>query len=130
MTEARVPDWHVAVGRGIRPEEVYGVFRALLDDLPMSRTALAQRLGITQPAVSRWASGDTRPGVAEMRATLDAVADRVAEIQKTHLQAERVVSLVEEAVQNHKEPSPEEKPLHTETRRKITERLAELLDEL
>ena len=96
----------------------------------MSRTALAQRLGITQPAVSRWASGDTRPGVAEMRATLDAVADRVAEIQKTHLQAERVVSLVEEAVQNHKEPSPEEKPLHTETRRKITERLAELLDEL
>ena len=130
MTEARVPDWHVAVGRGIRPEEVYGVFRALLDDLPMSRTALAQRLGITQPAVSRWASGDTRPGVAEMRATLDAVADRVAEIQKTHQQAEGVVSLVEEAVQNHNEPSPEEKPLHTETRRKITERLAELLDEL
>lgn len=129
MNEPRVPDWHVSVGRGIRPEEVYGVFRALLDDLPMSRTELARRLGITQPAVSRWASGDTRPGLAEMRATLDAVAARLAEIQRTHLQAEGVVRLVEEAVRNHTEPGPAEEARQDEARRDITDRLAKLLDE-
>ncbi len=128
MTEARVPDWHVAVGRGIRPEEVYGVFRALLDDLPMSRTELARRLRITQPAVSRWASGDTRPGIAEMRATLDAVAARTAEIQRTARRAESVVSLVEEAIRMHAASSAATEPEQEDGRREITERLARLLE--
>ena len=130
MTEARVPDWHVAVGRGVRAEDVYGVFRALLDDLPMSRTELARRLGITQPAVSRWASGDTRPGLAEMRATLDAVAARAAEIQETTLRTENVVRLVEEAVRMHTMSGAANEPGQEDGRREITERLAELLGEI
>ena len=130
MADQRVPEWHVAVGHEVRPEEVYGVFRALLDELPMSRSELARKLGVTQPAVSRWASGDARPGLSQMRHAIDVVTAHTMQIQSTLWRADRVVSLVEEAVEAHTQPTDVSDARRQETRRKITDRLAELLGEI
>ena len=129
MTESRVPEWHVAVGRSVRPEEVYGVFRALLDNLPVSRTELARLLKVTQPAVSRWASGDARPSLQQMRAAIDAITARTMAIQNSLWRAGQVVSLVEDAVETRTQTGRNDDRRSQEERERITSRLAELLGE-
>jgi transcriptional regulator with XRE-family HTH domain len=129
MTESRVPEWHVAVGHRVRPEEVYGVFRALLDNLPMSRTELARLLKVTQPAVSRWASGDARPSLQQMRAAIDAITARTMAIQNSLWRAGQVVSLVEDAVETQTQTGRNDDRRSLEERDRITSHLAELLGE-
>lgn len=47
----------------------------------MSRTELAEEVGVAQVTVGRWAAGDARPSVEKMLAAVSAVEDRIAEIQ-------------------------------------------------
>jgi transcriptional regulator with XRE-family HTH domain len=98
MAERRVPAWYLAVGIDVPTERIYGVFRDLLQNLPMSSSELARGIGVSQPAVSRWSHGVARPSLEEMALTLDAVEARMASIRERVDRARLVIQLVEEAV--------------------------------
>ena len=98
MGEARVPTWHAATGLQAESRRVYELFRDLLHHLPMSYTKLAGRIGVSQPAVSRWAADVSRPSLSEMAAVFDAVSDEVEEV-RLHLDSlGEVLLLVQKAV--------------------------------
>jgi transcriptional regulator with XRE-family HTH domain len=98
MSESRVPTWFAATGLHGENARVYQAFQRFLRNLPVSYTNLASEIGVSQPAVSRWASDVTRPSLEEMSAAVDVVRGRLDEIA---LEAERfaeVLQLIEEAM--------------------------------
>ena len=106
MAERFVPAWCAAVGIvEAETERVYDAFRDVLHDLPMSYADLARRIGVSQPAISRWANGDTHPSLQCMVAVLGAVKDRLAEIQQTTERADDVIGLVTAAVDIGDDPN-------------------------
>jgi transcriptional regulator with XRE-family HTH domain len=70
------------------------IFRELMADLPMSHTELAEKLGVAQPTVSRWARGKTEPNLDLMVSTVEAVSERLAEQTKRAERARDVLAAV------------------------------------
>ena len=98
MGDSRVPAWYAATGLRGENRRVYESFKNLLHNLPMSYTELAARIGVSQPAVSRWASDVSHPSLDEMSAAYAAVQAHLDEIG-THLERfGEVLRLVEEAL--------------------------------
>ena len=125
MAERFVPAWCAAMGMvEVEAEQVYEAFRDVLHSLPMSYADLARRIGVSQPAISRWANGDTRPSLECMVAVLAAVNGRLVEIQETVGRSNRVVALLTEAVGIEDDPSADTDDL-LELRRKLRAMLAE-----
>jgi transcriptional regulator with XRE-family HTH domain len=98
MGDVRVPAWHSATGLHADNDRVYDAFGELLHNLPMSYTDLAARIGVSQPAVSRWASQVSHPSLGEMSAAYAAVADHLDGIREYLDRFGRVLVLIEEAV--------------------------------
>ena len=97
MEFKRIPRWFIAVNRE-DAEAVTATVRALLQDLPMSHEELADRIGVAQSTVSRWAGG-TDPALDRYIAVVDAVAGRLAELQVRVERARKLLKAVEEAVE-------------------------------
>ncbi len=92
-----LPRWVLALDLQNEPGEVYGVFREVLEVLPMSRTELARQLGVSQPTISRWASGTATPSLEDMARVVRIVGARTREILECAERSERILSLVQEA---------------------------------
>lgn len=131
MGESRVPAWYAATGLHGDNHRVYDSFRELLHHLPMSYTELAARIGVSQPAVSRWASDVSHPSLDEMSATYAAVQAHLDEIGEYLEQFGEVLGLVEEAMhlylvemEDRRDPDPGPREI---TRRGLTDRLRQML---
>lgn len=99
MAERRVPAWFVAVGRDAHAERIYEIFRSVLVNLPMSASDLARRLRVSQPTVSRWTTGAARPSLGEMTGALEIIDDYLAGLHGKLRYLERVLDVVQEAVE-------------------------------
>lgn len=80
-------------------EEVYRRFRSLLEVSPLTHQELADELEVSRPAVSQWASGDTRPKLETMIAAIGVIQDRLGEIQDRANAALDAVVAAEEAIE-------------------------------
>lgn len=98
MAEARVPAWYAATGLRGDNQRVYDAFQEFLRNLPMSYTDLAACVGVSQPAVSRWASNVTHPSLEEMSEAVGVVRTCIDEIQQQVDRFTEVLRLVEEAM--------------------------------
>lgn len=98
MTEKRVPSWFTVLRGPSQGQHLYDVFADVLHNLPMTSTELARRLDISQPAISRWASGAAHPSLEQMEATLEVVSERLAEIRKITERAAEAFALLDRAV--------------------------------
>ena len=131
MGDTRVPKWYAATGLHSENHRVYDAFRELLHHLPMSYTELAARIGVSQPAVSRWASDVSHPSRDEMAASYAAVASHLEEIQEYLLRFGEVLRLIEEALDLYELEAPAGSDGDAEerrvTRREVTHRLREML---
>lgn len=78
MAQLRILKWHAALFGIVEPEEIQTLFSLALKRMPMTHEELAQRLGVSQPTVSRWTSGASTPALSEMRRTIQVIADEVA----------------------------------------------------
>jgi transcriptional regulator with XRE-family HTH domain len=97
-----IPAWFLALDMRNDTPEVYGAFRAVLDMLPISMTELARRLGVTQPTVSRWASGAATPSLEDMVRVIETVAEHTAELQERVSRSQHILALVEKADELHR----------------------------
>jgi transcriptional regulator with XRE-family HTH domain len=98
MGDARVPAWYAATGLHGENARVYEAFQDFLHNLPVSYTHLAGQVGVSQPAVSRWASDVTHPSLEEMSAAVEAVRERLAEIGRQTERFAEILRLIEEAM--------------------------------
>jgi len=98
MSEGRVPTWYAATGLHGENGRVYKAFQEFLHNLPLSYTQLAGEVGVSQPAVSRWASDVTHPSLNEMSAAVDVVRSRLDEIRQQTERFSQILLLVEEAM--------------------------------
>jgi transcriptional regulator with XRE-family HTH domain len=98
MSEARVPTWYAATGLHGENERVYKAFQEFLHNLPLSYTNLAGEVGVSQPAVSRWASDVTHPSLEEMSMAVDVVRARLDEIGRRTERFAHILRLVNEAM--------------------------------
>ncbi|MCK5446608.1 MAG: helix-turn-helix transcriptional regulator [Gemmatimonadetes bacterium] len=98
MAEARVPMWYAATGLHGENQRVYDAFQEFLHNLPMSYTDLAACVGVSQPAVSRWATNVTHPSLEEMSEAVGVARSCIDEIQQTVDRITEVLRLVEEAM--------------------------------
>ena len=98
MSETRVPTWYAATGLHGENSRVYEAFQEFLHNLPLSYTHLAGEVGVSQPAVSRWASDVTHPSLDEMSAAVDVVRSRLDEIRQQTERFAEILRLVEEAM--------------------------------
>ena len=98
MSETRVPTWYAATGLHGENTRVYQAFQDFLHNLPLSYTHLAGEVGVSQPAVSRWASDVTHPSLEEMSAAVDVVRSRLDEIRQQTERFAEILRLVEEAM--------------------------------
>lgn len=101
MGAPRVPTWYAATGLQAENHRVYDAFRQLLHHLPMSYTELAARIGVSQPAVSRWALDKSHPSLDEMAAAYAAVAEHLDEIHDRLDRFGEVLGLIEQALRLH-----------------------------
>ena len=98
MGDARVPAWYAATGLHGENARVYEVFQDFLHNLPVSYTRLAGQVGVSQPAVSRWANNVTHPSLEEMSASVGAVRERLAEMGRQAERFAEILRLIEEAM--------------------------------
>jgi predicted transcriptional regulator len=98
MSDRRVPAWYTALGLGTQGDRVYDVFVDVLHHLPISSSELARRIGISQPAVSRWSSGSAHASLEQMEKTLDVVDDCISEMAERVNRAREVFALVDRAI--------------------------------
>ena len=98
MGEARFPTWYAATGLHGESSLVYEAFQRFLHNLPISYTDLAGAVGVSQPAVSRWASDVTHPSLGEMSKAVDVVRARIEEIQRETERFSELLRLIEEAM--------------------------------
>lgn len=98
MNEGRVPTWYAATGLHGENARVYEAFQRFLHNLPLSYTQLAGEVGVSQPAVSRWASDVTHPSLEEMSAAVDVVRSKLDEIKQQTERFAEILRLVEEAM--------------------------------
>ena len=98
MSEARVPTWYAATGLHGENERVYKAFQEFLHNLPVSYTHLAGEVGVSQPAVSRWASDVTHPSLEEMSSAVQVVRARLDEISRQTERFAQILRLVNEAM--------------------------------
>jgi len=98
MSESRVPAWYAATGLHGENARIYKAFQQFLHNLPLSYTHLAGEVGVSQPAVSRWASDVTHPSLDEMSAAVDVVRSKLDEIKEHTERFARILCLVEEAM--------------------------------
>ena len=98
MSEARVPTWYAATGLHGENARVYEAFQRFLHNLPLSYTNLASEVGVSQPAVSRWASDITHPSLEEMSVAVDVVRSKLDEIKEQTERFAEILRLVEEAM--------------------------------
>jgi transcriptional regulator with XRE-family HTH domain len=77
---------------------VYDAFQRFLHNLPISYTDLAGAVGVSQPAVSRWASDVTHPSLGEMSTAVDVVRARIHESQRETERFSELLRLIEEAM--------------------------------
>ena len=98
MTEKRVPAWFAALSFGARGERIYELFSELLHHLPISATELAQRLDVSQPAISRWASGTAHPSLEQMEHTVEILQDQLLVMQALVQRTKDAFTLVDRAV--------------------------------
>ena len=98
MSEGRVPTWYAATGLHGENARVYEAFQDLLHNLPLSYTRLAELLGVSQPAVSRWASDVTHPSLDEMSDAVGVVRRTLDEINDQTERFAEVLRLIEEAM--------------------------------
>lgn len=80
-------------------DAIYERFRAVLDVAPMSKTELAEEVGVSQATVSRWTAGDARPSIEKMLQAVAVVEDRLAEIQRRADEAREALEAAETALQ-------------------------------
>lgn len=125
MADRFVPAWCAAVGIvESETERVYDAFRNVLHNLPMSYAELARHIGVSQPAISRWANGETRPSLQCMSSVLGAVKNRLREIQEAVELSDGVIGLVNEAVGIEDDPASDTQAL-LELRRKLRDVLTD-----
>jgi transcriptional regulator with XRE-family HTH domain len=98
MSEGRVPTWYAATGLHGENARVYEAFQRFLHNLPLSYTQLAGEVGVSQPAVSRWASDVTHPSLEEMSSAVDVVRSKLDEIKQQTERFAEILRLVEEAM--------------------------------
>jgi transcriptional regulator with XRE-family HTH domain len=90
--------WYAATGLHGDNQRVYDAFQEFLHNLPMSYTDLAACVGVSQPAVSRWATNVTHPSLQEMSEAVGVVRNCIDEIQANVDRFTEVLRLVEEAM--------------------------------
>ena len=98
MGEARVPTWFAATGLHAENERVYRAFQAFLRNLPVSYTQLAGAIGVSQPAVSRWAGDVTHPSLEEMSQAVSVVRERLDECRRQADYFAEILDLIGEAM--------------------------------
>jgi len=98
MTETRVPSWFAALSFGARGERIYELFSELLHHLPVSATELAHRLEVSQPAISRWASGAAHPSLEQMERTVEILQDELLKMGELVQKTKDAFALVDRAV--------------------------------
>lgn len=96
MALIRIHAWWLAVWQD-DIDRVYQAFRDVLSDLPMSHADLAEQLGVSQPTISRWASGKISPALEDMLATVEAIQARLTELQNRAQHAREVLAAVQTA---------------------------------
>jgi transcriptional regulator with XRE-family HTH domain len=98
MGDARVPTWYAATGLHGENARVYQAFQDFLHNLPVSYTHLAEEVGVSQPAVSRWASDVTHPSLDEMSTAVEVVRNKLAKISRQAEHFAEILRLIEEAM--------------------------------
>jgi transcriptional regulator with XRE-family HTH domain len=126
MGESRVPTWYAATGLHGENRRVYDAFRRFLHNLPISYTALAESVGVSQPAVSRWASDVTHPSLDEMSAAVTVVRERLLAIMEEVDRFSDVLTLIDEAMRLY-EVELEGRTDIDPYQRQVTEKLREEL---
>ena len=122
MGDAKVPAWFAATGLQADNARVYEAFQGFLRNLPVSFTRLASEVGVSQPAVSRWAADVTRPSLEEMSASVLVVQAKLEEVGQQTERLSQVLRLIEEAMRLYERETRGRGEVDPHQRR-ITERL-------
>ena len=98
MGKTRAPMWYAATGLHGESSRVYEAFQDFLHNLPISYTDLAASVGVSQPAVSRWASDVTHPSLEEMTTAVEVVQARLEKCRMQTVRFSEILGLIEEAM--------------------------------
>lgn len=102
MSDRLMPIWCAAAD--LHQEEldrICEVFQDVLHHLPMPNVELARRIGVSQPAVSRWANGKNHASLDHMCEAVRAINEQLAVTQERLYRAESLICMVSEAVKLH-----------------------------
>jgi len=78
-------------------KELGTVIKDFFSDLPMTQADLATKLRVDQTAISRWASGKTKPTLDEFKRAVQAVNERITELTERVTKSNGLVSAMEAA---------------------------------
>lgn len=83
-------------------DRICEVFQDVLHHLPMPNVELARRIGVSQPAVSRWATGKNHASLQHMCSAVKEINAQMAETQARLYRAESLLCLAAEAEALHR----------------------------
>ena len=127
MSDKLMPVWCAAAD--LRVEEldrICEVFQEVLHHLPMPNVELARRIGVSQPAVSRWANGRNHASLDHMCEAVQAINEQLAETQQRLYRAEALVCMASEAVHLYEQNGPGDSERLADIRAGLREALAML----
>ena len=102
MADRLLPTWCSAAGLDeVELDQICDVFQDVLHHLPMPNVELARRIGVSQPAVSRWATGKNHASLSNMCQAIQVINAQMAETQARLYRAETLLCLAAEAEALH-----------------------------
>jgi len=104
MPHRLLPTWCAAANlREDDLDQICEVFQDVLHHLPMPNVELARRIGVSQPAVSRWATGKNHASLQHMCEAVREINAQMAETQARLYRAESLLCLAAEAERHHRQ---------------------------
>ena len=100
MAIIRIPTWVLALGPATAAL-LHNLFTEVMDDLPMPQAELAERLGVDQSTVGRWAKGRSAPNTETMQKAIEEVRSYLESLDKRASVAEEVLRLVKAVEEAH-----------------------------
>ena len=126
MAQFRIPQWWYHGIPSPGSEAVTEAFRAVVKDLPMTHTALAEELGVAQSTVSRWVKGSHDTELEQMIAVVDTVSEHLDQLQERVDRARQLLDGAQAIVEADKRYSKTKKPRDLQKREAAIKQLNKL----
>ena len=127
MSDRLMPIWCAAADlREVELDQIGEIFRDVLHHLPMPNVELARQIGVSQPAVSRWATGKNHASLEHMCEAIRAINAQLAATQERLYRAEALICMASEAMTLHQQNGTGDAKRLADLRAELREALAAL----